>query len=91
VATLAEWMKVDAENVARDLQLVCTELHNADGEVVLDLSAVRRVDSAAMAALNELVARADENGVRIVLRAVPVEVYKVLKLVRLSPHFSFIA
>lgn len=91
MAILAEWLKVDAGNVARDLQVVCAELDHADGEVVLDLSLVRRVDSGAIAALEELASHADESGVRIVLRGVHVEIYKVLKLVRLSPHFSFIA
>jgi len=37
-----------------------------------------------------LAARAQEKSVRLVLRGVKVNVYKVLKLVKLAPRFSFL-
>jgi len=91
MATISEWIKVDGEHVARELQESCETLHAANGEVVLDLSAVRRIDPAAISGFDKLAARADEKGVKVVLRGVNVEIYKVLKLVKLAPRFSFIS
>lgn len=90
MATIAEWVKVDAENVARQLERACADLERSDGRLLLDFSAVRRIDPAALAALDELSVRADEQGVHIVLRGVNAEMYKVLKLVRLASDLSFI-
>ena len=40
--------------------------------------------------MEELARLADEKAVKIVLRGVNVDVYKVLKLVKLSPRFNFV-
>ena len=90
MATIAEWLKVDGEDVARNLLDITERLHAADGEVVLDLSSVTRVDPGAVTAIDRLADRAEEKAVRVVLRGVNVEVYKVLKLVKLAPRFSFL-
>ncbi len=89
MATLAVWLKLDEDEFVRDLQQACEKLHGANGQVVLDLSSVQRVSPAAVAALEKFAARADEKGVRIVLRGASVQVYKVLKLMKLSQRFSF--
>ncbi|HVP43832.1 MAG TPA: STAS domain-containing protein [Terriglobales bacterium] len=89
-ATIAVWRKVRGESVTDDLLDACERLEGANGDVVLDLSSVRRIDPGAISAIDELATRADELGVRIALRGVNVEVYKVLKLVRLAPHFVFV-
>jgi len=52
---------------------------------------VRWIDSKAVLAIDELAQKADEKSVRVVLRGVNVDVYKVLKLVRLTPRLSFAA
>jgi anti-anti-sigma regulatory factor len=64
-------------------------LDSAEQELVVDFSAVDRVDSAALRGLEELAAKAQERSVKVVLRGVNVEVYKVLKLVAVAGQFSF--
>ncbi len=87
---VAVWLKLASDNLADDLLDACERLESADEEVVLDLSSVRRIDPAAITAIDHLAACADELGVRVVLRGVNIEVYKVLKLTKLTPHFSFV-
>jgi anti-anti-sigma regulatory factor len=82
-----ELIKIDPERVSDCLQEL--KLDSARGETVLDFSLVRRVDAKAIHAMEELAGLADARAVRIGLRGVNVEIYKVLKLVRLVPRFSF--
>jgi len=63
-------------------------LENAGDEVILDLSQVRRVQPEDLQALELLAARADKQRVRVVLDAVNVDVYRVLKLAKLTSRFS---
>jgi len=51
---------------------------------------VRRIDATALRALEEFARVADEKAVKVVLRGVSVDVYKVLKLVKLTRRFSFL-
>ena len=60
-------------------------------EVVLDCSSVRRLEPSALRAMEKLAAQADEKSVKVVLRGVNVEVYKVLKLVKLAGRFALAA
>lgn len=80
---------IDGERVASALQEAGAKLDSAEGEVVLDFSSVQRIDPAALKALEELARLADEKAVKLVLRGVNVEIYKVLTLVKLAPRFSF--
>ena len=57
--------------------------------MVLDFSAVRRIDPNAVKALEELAGLADDRSVKVVLRAVNMDIYRVLKLLKLAPRFSF--
>jgi len=41
--------------------------------------------------MESLAGRADEKAVKVVLRGVNVDIYKVLKLMKLAPRFSFVA
>jgi len=90
MATVAVLHKVDRERLAEALLEAVEKLDTADGEVVLDLSAVRRVHPAALQALEKLAVKADEKTVKVVLRGVNIEIYKVLKLARLTERFSFV-
>ncbi len=81
---------IDGERLVSALQETGTKLDNADGEVVLDFSSVRRLDPAALKAMEDLAGLADEKAVKLALRGVDVDVYKVLKLVELAPRFSFL-
>jgi len=65
-------------------------LDSSRGELVLDFSAVRRIDPAALRAMQQLAARARDNSVKIVLLGVDVGVYKVLKLLAITADFSFL-
>jgi anti-anti-sigma regulatory factor len=90
MAMSAVWLKIDAEHVAQSLQQVGENLGSAEHEVTLDFSAVRRIDPGALKAMERLAVVADEKAVKVVLCGVDVKVYKVLKLVKLTPRFSFL-
>ena len=87
---IAVLLKIDGENVAETLQEACEKLDSADGEVVLDFSSVRRIDPSALTAMEKLAGAADDKDVKVVLRGVHVEVYKVLKLMKVASRFSFL-
>jgi anti-anti-sigma regulatory factor len=81
---------VDPECVVHTLQHEAWEkVNRAEGEIVLDFSAVRRIDPSVVRAMKELADLADERSVKVVLRAVNVDIYKVLKLLKLAGRFSF--
>ena len=84
------WMKIYEERVVQSLQEAGQKLESAEAEVFLDFSSVLRIDSAGLIALEEFASRADHKGVKVALRGVIVSVYKVLKLVKLTPRFSFV-
>jgi anti-anti-sigma regulatory factor len=81
---------IDEQNVAEGLRQAAGTIDRAEGEACLDLSSVCRVDSSALQAMEELVRVADEKGVKVILRGVNVDVYKVLKLTNLTRRFSFV-
>ena len=66
------------------------KLESVEGDLCLDLSSVRRIDASALRALAELADIADGKAANFVLRDVNVDVYKVLKLVKLTSRFSFL-
>ena len=65
------------------------KLDEGESQVVMDFSLVRRLDSRLLASISDLavIAKAKDNS--IILHAVNVEVYKALKLARLTSPFSF--
>ena len=63
----------------------------AEGEAVLDFSSVRRVDSSTLRAMEEFARIAEKKAAKVILRGVNVDVYKVLKLVKLTRRFSFVS
>lgn len=91
MAIITSWVRVDEERAVQDLEDARDKLDTADGELVLDFALVRRIDPGAIGAMEKLASSADDKGVKVVLRSVNVEVYKVLKLVRLTHRFSFIS
>jgi anti-anti-sigma regulatory factor len=90
MAIVSSFRKIDAEHVAESLQEIREKLGTPEGETILDFSSVRRIDPKTLGAMEELAGLADAKGVRITLRAVNVEIYKVLKLVKLTPRFIFL-
>ena len=89
MAMMGVWVKIDEERVVQALQEAGEKLDSVEGEVALDFSSVRRIDSSALRAIEEFADIADDRGVKVVLRGVDVGVYKVLKLVNLASRFSY--
>ncbi len=81
------FLNIDEERVVPALQEAGEKLDCAQGEAILDFSSVRRIDSSALRAMEEFARIADEKAVKVVLRGVNVDVYKVLKLVKLDAAF----
>jgi anti-anti-sigma regulatory factor len=75
---------------AADCRAACERLESAGAELVLDFSEVDRLDPSALAGLDELAAQARERSVKLVLRGVRVEVYRVLKLTATAAQFTFV-
>jgi anti-anti-sigma regulatory factor len=59
---------------------VLGKLDGGAGEVILDLSSVRRIDARELRAFQNLAAQAAAKSVKLTLRGVNVDIYKVLKL-----------
>jgi anti-anti-sigma regulatory factor len=90
MAMIAVFLKIDEERLVQALQEAGEKLDSAEGEVVLDFSSVHRIDSRALRGIEEFAGLADGKGIKIALRGVNVDVYKVLKLVKLASRFSFV-
>ena len=90
MAMNAVFLKIEETRVVPALREAGEKLDGAEGEVVLDFSSVRRIDSNALPAIEELARIADEKSAKVALRGVNIDVYKVLKLVKLSRRFSFV-
>jgi len=90
MAMIAVWLKVEEDRALQALQAAEEKLDGSEGEVVLDFSSVRRVDPDILKAMDTLASVADGKNVRVVLRGVNVEIYKVLKIVKLTKRFSFV-
>ena len=84
------FLTVEEARIVPVLQEALGSLDRAQGELVLDFSSVRRIDSGALQALEDFARVADEKAVKIVLRGVNVDVYRVLKLVKLPRRVSFL-
>lgn len=89
MATNGTWLKIDEQHAVPDLQGAANSLDRADSELVLDCSAMQRLDATAIASLEALANKADQHEVKVVLHGVTVRVYKVLRLLKLTSRFSF--
>ena len=85
------WLRIDGDRVARVLEEALGKFDGAGGEVVLDFSSVHRIDSSALKALETLASAAGDKMIKVALCGVNVDIYKVLKLMKLAPRFSFLA
>jgi anti-anti-sigma regulatory factor len=90
MATIAEFQKIDDQRLMAGLEGTAEELDGALQELALDFSAVRRIDSRGLRALEELARKADEKKVKVILRGVNVDLYKTFKLIKLTSRFSFV-
>ena len=87
---IAVWLNVDGGGIVPALQEAIEKMDGAGGEVILDFLPVRRIDPSALRAMEGLAAIADKKVVKLVLRDVNIDVYKVLKLAKLARRFSFV-
>jgi anti-anti-sigma regulatory factor len=85
------WLEVADNGVAQVVKLALEQMNGAGNEIVLDFSSVARIDAGALRAVADLAVAADANAARIALRGVNVDVYRVLKLMQLTPRFSFLS
>jgi anti-anti-sigma regulatory factor len=85
----AVWLVIDERCVVPALQEAGEKLDGVEGEVVLDFVSVRRIDSRALRAIEEFASKADRKGTKVSLCGVNIDVYKVLKLVKLTSRFAF--
>jgi len=87
---IAGCVNIDETRVVPSLREAGEKLDGTEGEAVLDFSSVRLLDSNAVNAIEEVARLAEQKNVKLVLRGVNVDVYKVLKLMRLTSRFSFV-
>jgi anti-anti-sigma regulatory factor len=90
MAMIAVWLKIDEGRVVQMLQEAAENLDATEGEVLLDFSSVRRINPSVVRGMEGFADVADDKGVKVGLRGVNVDVYKVLKLVKLASRFSFV-
>jgi anti-anti-sigma factor len=77
--------------MVKTLQETLEKLDGEGGEVIVDFSGVARIDSAALKMLERLADAAASKSVKVVLRGVNIDVYKVFKLTKLAPRFAYIS
>jgi anti-anti-sigma regulatory factor len=82
-------LKIDGGDVVQALQDALGKLGGAQGEVVLDFSSVLRIVPSALKAMENFAITVNGNSSKVVLRGVNIDVYRVLKLMKLATRFSF--
>jgi len=88
--TIAVLRKVDKDGVPSILQEIEKSLDRTQGEVVIDFSSVSRLDGSALRSLADFAGKAETSSVKVILRGVNVDVYKVLVLMSLNSKFLFV-
>ena len=90
MATNVASIEIDKQRVSESLRNALANMESAGQELVLDFSSVNRIDAGALSALAELAGAAEGKGVTVALSGVSMELYRVLKLTRLAPRFSYV-
>jgi anti-anti-sigma regulatory factor len=89
IIKIAEIHKIDGLRIAESLRAVRNKLDGMHVEAVLDFASVLRIDAAGLREMEELASTAEHTDEKICLLHVNVEIYKVLKLAKLSGRFNF--
>lgn len=90
MTTIAEFLKIDELSTTESLEAAARELDGTVQELALNFSAIRRIDSRGLRALEQLSQKAEEKKVKVILRGVNVDLYKTFKLIKLASRFSFV-
>lgn len=85
------WIKVEPDRMIDALKHEALDQVETGQRVILDFSSVSRVDAASLKALEQLAHLARDRSAQIALLGVNLDIYKVLKLVKLTPQLSFLA
>ena len=72
------------------IQEAIEKVNRGESQVILDFSSVLRIDASVVGAMEELAGLADGKSVKVVLRAVNTDVYRVLKQLKLTQRFTFV-
>lgn len=83
-------LKIDEQNVRSALEKAAESLDGEQNHPLLDFSSVRKIDAPGLRALQEYAHKAEEKKIKVSLRGVDVNVYKTLKLARLTRRFAFV-
>ena len=89
MATIAESLRIDSAGIGSLLQQATEDLRQSANHVVVDFTSVHRIDPRSLTMLEQLAAEAESKNLRVTLRGVNVDVYKVMKLAQLAPRFAF--
>ena len=73
------------------IQEAIEKVNRGESQVILDFSSVLRIDASVVGAMEELAGLADGKSVKVVLRAVNTDVYRVLKQLKLTQRFTFVS
>ena len=82
-------VKLEAHNAGPALEAECQALDDGPGEAIVDFSGLSRIDSSVVAGLEAFLRAAESKSVKVILTGVNVDVYRVLKLVKLAAKVSF--
>ena len=72
------------------IQEAVEKVNRGESEVILDFSSILRIDTNEVGALEELAGLADARSAKVVLRAVNLDIYRVLKQLKLTQRFTFV-
>jgi anti-anti-sigma regulatory factor len=84
MATNVVAMEIEGDHLLPTLKDAHERLAEVEGELILGFSSVRRIDAGGLRSIEELASLAEQKSVKLVLRGVNVDVYKVLKLANLA-------
>ncbi|HXZ13478.1 MAG TPA: STAS domain-containing protein [Candidatus Sulfotelmatobacter sp.] len=90
MAMINVWLNMEEKGIVHALREAAEKLAGAEDELIVDFAAVRRIDQNVLRAIEGLAGIADQKSLKVMLRGVNVDVYKVLKLVKLAPRFTFV-
>jgi len=89
MSNIAEIHNIEPKHAAKSIRAAREKLNGGQVAAVLDFVSVQRIDPAALNEMEELANLADQRADKVSLLHVNVEIYKVLKLAKLSARFNF--
>ena len=91
MANIAILVSLEDGALAAELEQAIAMLENGEREVVLDFSSVHRLSAGEVRAIDEFTRTAEDKGVKVRVRGLGVDLYRALKLARLSSRLSLVA